>query len=125
MDSNRRPAGYEPAAIDQLSYVAISKRISTLQYCVKLRNFFSYVLRCTRLQKFLVFLVLLVSLRFRKFLVAGAGFEPRDLRVMSPTSYLAALPRDIAFLQRLYYFIRILNFCQLFFGYRKNIYFAA
>ena len=25
MDSNRRPAGYEPAAIDQLSYVAIKK----------------------------------------------------------------------------------------------------
>ena len=29
------------------------------------------------------------------FLVAGAGFEPHDLRVMSPTSYQAALPRDI------------------------------
>ncbi len=58
MDSNRRPAGYEPAAIDQLSYVAI----------FPLRG---------------------------KFLVAGAGFEPRDLRVMSPTSYLAALPRDM------------------------------
>ena len=57
MDSNRRPAGYEPAAIDQLSYVAISPPV-------------------------------------RDFLVAGAGFEPRDLRVMSPTSYLAALPRD-------------------------------
>ena len=28
-------------------------------------------------------------------LVAGAGFEPHDLRVMSPTSYQAALPRDI------------------------------
>ena len=26
-------------------------------------------------------------------LVAGAGFEPRDLRVMSPTSYLTAPPR--------------------------------
>ena len=26
-------------------------------------------------------------------LVAGTGFEPRDLRVMSPTSYLAAPPR--------------------------------
>ena len=61
MDSNRRPAGYEPAAIDQLSYVAICK----------MRKHF-------------------------EFLVAGAGFEPRDLRVMSPTSYLAALPRDIA-----------------------------
>ncbi len=29
------------------------------------------------------------------FLVAGMGFEPHDLRVMSPTSYQAALPRDI------------------------------
>ncbi len=28
-------------------------------------------------------------------LVAGMGFEPHDLRVMSPTSYQAALPRDI------------------------------
>ena len=32
------------------------------------------------------------------FLVAGVGFEPHDLRVMSPTSYQAALPRDINFL---------------------------
>ena len=29
-------------------------------------------------------------------LVAGVGFEPHDLRVMSPTSYLAAPSRDIA-----------------------------
>ena len=29
------------------------------------------------------------------FLVAEAGFEPHDLRVMSPTSYQAAPPRDI------------------------------
>ena len=28
-------------------------------------------------------------------LVAGMGFEPHDLRVMSPTSYQAALPRDM------------------------------
>ena len=28
-------------------------------------------------------------------MVAGMGFEPHDLRVMSPTSYQAALPRDI------------------------------
>ena len=28
------------------------------------------------------------------FMVAGVGFEPHDLRVMSPTSYQAALPRD-------------------------------
>ena len=31
-------------------------------------------------------------------LVAGRGFEPPDLRVMSPTSYQAALPRDIKIL---------------------------
>ena len=29
-------------------------------------------------------------------LVAEAGFEPHDLRVMSPMSYQAALPRDEA-----------------------------
>ena len=29
------------------------------------------------------------------YLGAEAGFEPRDLRVMSPTSYQAALLRDI------------------------------
>ena len=28
-------------------------------------------------------------------MVAGAGFEPHDLRVMSPTSYRTAPPRDI------------------------------
>ena len=32
---------------------------------------------------------------YKVFLVAGVGFEPHDLRVMSPTSYQAALPRDI------------------------------
>ncbi len=31
------------------------------------------------------------------FLVAGVGFEPHDLRVMSPTSYQTALSRDIQF----------------------------
>ena len=31
-------------------------------------------------------------------LVAEVGFEPHDLRVMSPTSYQAALLRDIEFL---------------------------
>ena len=35
------------------------------------------------------------------FLVAEVGFEPHDLRVMSPTSYQAALLRDIDFF-RLY-----------------------
>ena len=29
--------------------------------------------------------------------LAGTGFEPHDLRVMSPTSYQTALPRDIRF----------------------------
>ena len=28
-------------------------------------------------------------------MVAGRGFEPPDLRVMSPTSYQAAPPRDV------------------------------
>ena len=31
-------------------------------------------------------------------MVAGAGFEPHDLRVMSPTSYQTALPRDAKFI---------------------------
>ena len=31
------------------------------------------------------------------FMVAGVGFEPHGLRVMSPTSYQAALPRDMKF----------------------------
>ena len=31
------------------------------------------------------------------YLVAEVGFEPHDLRVMSPTSYQAALLRDIGF----------------------------
>ena len=30
-------------------------------------------------------------------MVAEVGFEPHDLRVMSPTSYQAALPRDMNF----------------------------
>ena len=33
-------------------------------------------------------------------MVAGVGFEPHDLRVMSPTSYQAALLRDIKLWQR-------------------------
>ena len=48
-------------------------------------------------------------------MVAGAGFEPRDLRVMSPTSYLAALPRDKATaFAKLYYSIRYPYLCQPF-----------
>ena len=40
---------------------------------------------------------------FRVFpMVAGVGFEPHDLRVMSPTSYRTALPRDIVHRQCLY-----------------------
>ena len=30
------------------------------------------------------------------FLVAGVGFEPHDLRVMSPTSYLCSTPQCLA-----------------------------
>ena len=37
-----------------------------------------------------------VHLFWHRFLVAGMGFEPHDLRVMSPTSYRTALPRDIS-----------------------------
>ena len=33
-------------------------------------------------------------------MVAGAGFEPHDLRVMSPTSYQTALPRDMVLMRR-------------------------
>ncbi len=87
MDSNRRPAGYEPAAIDQLSYVAIVRRIAA-----------------------------------DKYLVAGAGFEPRDLRVMSPTSYLAAPPRDMCLSARLYNNIRLIKICQPFFSVFANIF---
>ena len=38
-----------------------------------------------------------VSMIPRLCLVAEVGFEPHDLRVMSPTSYQAALLRDIDF----------------------------
>ena len=34
------------------------------------------------------------------YLVAGVGFEPHGLRVMSPTSYQAALPRDMKLVRR-------------------------
>ena len=45
------------------------------------------------------------ALRTAFTLVAGAGFEPHDLRVMSPTSYQTAPPRDIdfAFASKTYY----------------------
>ena len=73
-------------------------------------------------------------------MVAGAGFEPYDLRVMSPMSYQTALPRDKAlacasvlmlvydtsymavcqgffakqmqvFAQKLHFFVKIVMFC--------------
>ena len=48
--------------------------------------------------------------------VAGMGFEPHDLRVMSPTSYQTALPRDdiaATLLQvRKSYYILIVYSCQ-------------
>ena len=40
------------------------------------------------------------------FLVAGAGFEPHDLRVMSPTSYQTAPPCDI------YFFWKVHKWCR-------------
>ena len=40
------------------------------------------------------------SLKGSLFSIAGKGFEPHDLRVMSPTSYQTALPRDIQFINR-------------------------
>ncbi len=44
------------------------------------------------------------------FLVAGVGFEPHDLRVMSPTSYQAAPSRDMMLIYNIPYFL----FCQRF-----------
>ena len=41
-----------------------------------------------------------IPLKKVTFSIAGAGFEPYDLRVMSPTSYQTALPRDIPFINR-------------------------
>ena len=41
-----------------------------------------------------------ISLKKVTFSIAGKGFEPHDLRVMSPTSYQTALPRDIQFINR-------------------------
>ena len=38
---------------------------------------------------------LLWPTELRRQMVAGEGFEPLDLRVMSPTSYQTALPRVI------------------------------
>ena len=56
-------------------------------------------------------------------LVAGRGFEPPDLRVMSPTSYQAALPRDIYTLHpRALYYSTKKTICQhLFKKYFKKL----
>ena len=50
----------------------------------------------------------LQAVRLKDFLVAGAGLEPRDLRVMSPTSYLTAPPR-IKWVRLLYYLYIMLS----------------
>ena len=59
-------------------------------------------------------------------LVAERGFEPPDLRVMSPTSYLAALLRDIYLcLSRvLMHYITIIICCQDLFIHILNFYFS-
>ena len=49
------------------------------------------------------------------FLVAEVGFEPHDLRVMSPTSYQAALLRDIGFLICKGYYTTVRLACQALF----------
>ena len=52
--------------------------------------------RHEKTQKPLWFLGFQPRYLFRCYLlVAGMGFEPHDLRVMSPTSYRTAPPRDI------------------------------
>ncbi len=55
----------------------------------------------------------------RFLVVAGVGFEPHDLRVMSPTSYLAAPSRDMGILdvtaKVLCYYMKLRSICQLFF----------
>ena len=56
-------------------------------------------------------------------LVAGAGFEPHDLRVMSPTSYQTAPPRDIQFaLANKIYYSRKKIVCKVFFCYFSNLF---
>ncbi len=47
------------------------------------------------------------------FLVAGAGLEPRDLRVMSPTSYLTAPPRIMPLLYPIFFYFvnRLCTLC--------------
>ena len=51
------------------------------------------------------------------FLVAGVGFEPHGLRVMSPTSYQAALPRDLFCIDIIYYTFDFVNFFIRYFYY--------
>ena len=57
----------------------------------------------------------------RRQMVAGEGFEPLGLRVMSPTSYQTALPRDIDALcsqGKMNYSIPV-EACQLYFPKKK------
>ena len=42
-------------------------------------------------------------------MVAGVGFEPHDLRVMSPTSYLAAPSRDMINEHSIYYILCVVK----------------
>ena len=51
---------------------------------------------------------------------AGVGFEPHDLRVMSPTSYQAALPCDISLLQGLLYHKKFILSILFFFLFLKS-----
>ena len=69
-------------------------------HCIS-RNFHIPINRCTS-APFPIFLITKPKKELPGFpssssLVAGMGFEPHDLRVMSPTSYRTAPPRDIKF----------------------------
>ena len=59
-----------------------------------------HLIPCSFLHKKRTFSSESLSLKKVTFSIAGAGFEPDDLRVMSPTSYQTALPRDILFINR-------------------------
>ena len=78
MDSNRRPAGYEPAAIDQLSYVAIFKTYicgatspSHLRFVLVV-----YVFVHSRQQSH-VLLALLASIHFEERGISGGAEIPK------------------------------------------------
>ena len=59
-------------------------------------------------------------------MVAGAGFEPYDLRVMSPMSYQTALPRDKALacasVLMLVYDTSYMAVCQGFFAKQMHVF---